>query len=584
MLSWFGLGRKEKLAVGIDAIGDDTVHGGGVATAQRVGLEDADVTGDVSRPDWFLRYPPGAPRVIDPDQHTSMLELVDQAIARNRDKPAIILGPNTLSFAQIGAAATRFGVFLQRNLGLAKGERVAVMTPNLPAFPIALFGVWKAGGVQVNVNPLYTPSELKHQLNDSGATSLVIADLVLPTFLAIAGETSVRSVVIIDTKLGASHDVPEGLQALTMDEALAQGEGELAPVTVGLDDVAVLQYTGGTTGVSKGATLTHRNLVANMLQAEAGLKPTLSDADHCVLTAIPLYHIFALTVNLLFFFHMGVKNVLVPNPRDVDAFAAAFKAQPVTIMTGVNTLYQAMTAAPQFADADFSTVEVAVGGGSAVQKVISDRWQARSGRPIVEGYGLSETSPIVTMNNPLDREFYGSIGVPAASTDVSIRGDDGTHLPLGESGEICVKGPQVMRGYWNRPEETAKVMTDDGYFRTGDIGFMNAEGQIFINDRKKDMVLVSGFNVFPNEIEAVVAQLDGVGECACIGIPDEKTGEAVRLFAVKAGDVDEETIIAHAREHLAPYKVPKSVVFIDELPKSAVGKILRRELRDVEVP
>lgn len=554
------------------------------ATAVTAASTLVDTAAPTVRPDWSKQYPPGTPTHIDPDQYTSMLDLVQAAVDKYAAQPAIILGPNSLTYAQIGAYAKRFSAYLRTQLEVQKGDRVAVMTPNLPAFPIALFGVWKSAAVQVNVNPLYTPTELKHQLNDSGSTVLVIADLVLPTFNAIAAETGVKSVIIIDTKLGASHEIADGISAIVFDDAIAQGADDLPDVPVQIDDVAVLQYTGGTTGVSKGATLTHRNLVANMLQAGGSLKAVLEGEDLTVITALPLYHIFALTVNLLLMFHFGAKNHLIPNPRDIDAFAAAWKAaHPVSFMSGVNTLYQGLTAAPQFADVDFSTVKIAVGGGAACQRVISDRWHARSGRHIVEGYGLSETSPVVTLNNPFGENFSGGIGVPAPSTDVSIRDDDGNELPLGESGEICVKGPQVMRGYWERPEETAKCMTDDGYFRTGDIGFMNDDGFLFINDRKKDMVLVSGFNVFPNEVEDVVAKMDAVVECACIGIPDEKTGEAVRLFVVKASDIDEDTIIAHCREHLAAYKVPKSVVFIDELPKSAVGKILRRELRNVEV-
>ncbi len=546
--------------------------------------DHADATPDpqasVSKPNWFQHYPEGAAREIDPSAYHSVVDMIDEAIAKFADKPAIVLGDQVHSFAEIGGFSQRFATFLRQEIGLQKGDRVAAMMPNLPAFPITLFGVWKAGGIQVNINPMYTPTELRHQLVDSGATVLVIADVVLPTFNAIASATSVKSVIVINT--GAQVEPPQNVKVVNFLEALAHEHEDLPPVLLGPDDVAALQYTGGTTGVSKGATLTHRNLVANIMQCETVLRAVVDGDDETILTALPLYHIFALTVNLLLHFHFGAKNVFVPNPRDLDAFAAAFKTNTVTVLTGVNTLFQGLTTAPQFAEIDFSTVKLALGGGSAVQEVISNRWRERAGRHILEGYGLSETAPVLTINNPSGESFSGAVGVPAPSTDISIRDDDGNELPLGESGEICAKGPQVMKGYWNRPEATAACMTADGFFRTGDIGYMDDQGFIYINDRKKDMINVSGFNVYPNEVEGVVAMMDAVFECAVVGVPDEKTGEAVRVFAVADPDLKAEEVIAHCREYLAAYKVPKQVIFLDDLPKSSVGKILRRELRDYQ--
>ncbi len=537
----------------------------------------------IERPDWTIHYPPTADKEINPDQYRSMNDLLDQAIAKHADRPAIALDEMEFSFAAIGHQAQRLSVFLRQEFALEKGDRVAAMMPNLPHFAVTTVGVWRAGGTQVNVNPLYTPHELRHQLNDSGATVLIIADLVLQSFAAIAHETNVRHLIVVQTGVVAPDDIviPEGVSGFMFSQAIELGEGDLPPVPLGPDDVAVLQYTGGTTGVAKGAALTHRNLIANLMQSETVIRSEVDrDETPCIVTALPLYHIFALTVNFLLFFHLGIKNVFVPNPRDLQSFAAAFKRNRITVITGVNTLYQSILFAPEFADVDLTQVTFAIGGGAAVQQAVSERWQERSGRHIVEGYGLSETSPVLTINKADGAEFNGSIGVPAPSTDLSIRDDDNNEMPLGESGEICAKGPQVMRGYWNRPEATAEVMTADGYFRTGDVGYMDNDGFLYINDRKKDMILVSGFNVFPNEVEAAIALLDGVVESAVVSVPDDKTGEGVVAFIVADREMSAEDVMNHCRNELAPYKCPRRVTFLEALPKSTVGKILRRELRD----
>jgi long-chain acyl-CoA synthetase len=551
---------------------------------------------------WLASYPAGVPAEIDPSRYRSLVQLIDEAFAKYADRNAYVCMGKYLTYAELDKLSQTIGAWLQ-GTGLQKGARVAIMMPNVLQYPIAIAAILRAGYVVVNVNPLYTPRELEHQLKDSGAEAIFVLENFAGTLTKVIANTSVRHVVVasmgemLGTLKGAIVNLvvrhvkkmvpPFSLpQAITFRQALAQGaDSKLAPVIVGHDDIAFLQYTGGTTGVAKGAVLTHRNLIANVLQAEEWLMPALKQGnklDQLVFVcALPLYHIFALTVCNMLGTREGALNVLIPNPRDIPGFIKELGKYKVNTFPAVNTLYNALLNHPDFAKLDFSGYRCCVGGGMAVQQAVADRWKKVTGCAIIEGYGLSETSPIASANPCTISDYTGTIGLPLPSTEMRILDDDGNQVPLGQSGEIAIRGPQVMAGYWNRPDETANVMTPDGFFKSGDIGIMDERGYTRIVDRKKDMILVSGFNVYPNEIEGVVAQHAGVLECACVGVPDEHTGEAVKLYVVRKDKaLTAEQLMVYCKEQFTGYKKPKYIEFRDELPKTNVGKILRRELRD----
>ena len=538
---------------------------------------------------WLASYG-SIPHDIDADACRSVVALMEQAMKRFADKPAMRCAGQTLTYADIDRLSRDFAAYLQGALGVKKGDRVAVMVPNLLAFPIAFLGIIRAGAVQANVNPLYTPRELEHQLNDAGARTIVVYGGVSGTVAEVIARTGLKTVITVGVGDGSGKALPTPpvdarlTGAVAFTDALAQGAAlPFMPVDVSGDDLLFLQYTGGTTGLSKGAGLSHRNLVANTEQFKAFMPKALRPGEEVIVTAIPLYHIFALMVNFITYFSVGADNWLVPNPRDFDSFLATLKAARPTVFMGVNTLYAGLVMHPGSRDVDWSHLRLAGGGGAAVIRAVSDKWQALTGTFIREGYGLSETGPVLSFNPAQVKEFSGSTGLPLPSTDIRLLDDEGREVAIGQAGEICARGPQLMQGYWNQPEANAAAFTADGYFRTGDIGVFDAQGFLKIVDRKKDMILVSGFNVYPNEIEAVVTACPGVAECACVGVPDEKSGEAVKLFVVKAPDatLSEDDVVAHCRRELAGYKVPKVLRFVAALPKSAVGKILRRELRDV---
>jgi len=535
---------------------------------------------------WIASYG-GIPAEIDADRYPSLNALLDDVMLRFADKPAFREAGRTLRYADIDRLSSALAAYLQQVVGIRKGDRVAVMLPNVLAFPVVFLAVTKIGGIQVNVNPHYTARELDHQLNDSGVEAIVVDGGCMDTLADVIGRTRIRSVISVGPGDigGAAAPAATGhlsrLDAVTLATALAEGQRlALQPVTLRGSDLLLLQYTGGTTGLSKGAALSHRNLIANIEQFRSFMPDVQRPGEEVVVTAIPLYHIFALTVNFLSYFAIGAENWLVPNPREIDAFIDVLKAARPTVFVGVNTLYAGLASHPRLKEVDWSRLKLSAGGGAAVFDVVSTRWKAVTGSFIREGYGLSETSPVVSFNPQFINEFTGSAGLPVPSTDVSLLDEDDREVGIGKPGEICVKGPQVMRGYWEQPEANAKAFTADGYFRTGDVGVFDDKGFLRIVDRKKDMIIVSGFNVYPNEVEAVATAFPGVAECACAGVPDEKTGEAVRLFAVMAAgaEVSEEALIAHCRASLTAYKVPKMIHFVDKLPKSAVGKILRREL------
>lgn len=536
---------------------------------------------------WKKHFGTDTPAEINPEAYNSVVEIFEESCAKYGDNVAFSNFGKGLTYNQVNDLSRQFASYLQNGLGLQKGDRVAIMLPNVLAFPVAMFGILRAGLIQVNVNPLYTPRELEHQLNDADTDTIVIFSGSTPTLAEIIGKTSVKTVIAVglDDLIGAGLPSPAVDARITAPvnfmDALVEGDkAEFKPVEITRDDLIYLQYTGGTTGLSKGAALSHGNLVANIMMYDAVAGKITSEGVETVITALPLYHIFALMVNCLSYFRYGATNVLITNPRDMAGFVKELSKWKFTAMTGVNTLYNGLLHTPGFADLDFSGLRVCWGGGSAIQEAVSNKWKEATGIHIKEGYGLSETSPILTMNPVALTEFTSTIGIPMPSTDISLRDDNGVEVGIGEAGELCAKGPQVMTGYWRKEKETADVMTADGYFRTGDIGVMDQEGFFKIVDRKKDMILVSGFNVFPNEIEAVVATMPGMLECACVGIPDEQTGEAVKLFAVvndKSISIDD--VRKFCKENLTGYKVPKQVVFLEELPKSTVGKILRRELR-----
>lgn len=548
---------------------------------------------------WLKSYQEGVRAEVDVRAYDSIVAVFDEAVKKFGDRPGYTSAGVTQTYAQTARLVDDFAAYLQNVLQLPQGERVAIMMPNSLQYPIAVFGALKAGYVVVNVNPLYTPRELAHQLKDSGASTIIIFENFANTLQMVLPEVPIKNVII--TSLGDLLGVVKGTlinfilrkvkkmipayrieHAVPFKKTLALGrQHTLKPATLCLEDLAFLQYTGGTTGVAKGAELTHGNIVANMQQAAEWVGPVIEDGQEVVISPLPLYHIFALTANLMVFTRHGAKNVLIANPRDTGMFIKMMKREKkISGMTGVNTLFNALVNDPEFATLDFSTWKVVLGGGAAVQKAVADKWHQITGLPIVEAYGLTETSPGVCIN-PLNIPAYnGSIGLPLPNTDVDIRDDNRVSVPLGEAGELWVKGPQVMRGYWNRPEETAKVFDEQGFFATGDIAIMAPDGFVKLVDRKKDMVIVSGFNVYPNEIEDIVSEMPGILEVACIGIPNEKTGEALKLFVVKKDpNITAEEIIAFCRKNMTAYKVPRAIEFRDELPKSNVGKILRKELR-----
>jgi len=554
---------------------------------------------------WLKNYPAGVPAEIDYAQYESIVSLLEEAFKKYASRPAYSFMDKEMSFHDVDTMSGKLAAWLQAK-GLKKGARVAIMMPNVPQYPIALAGVLRAGCVVVNVNPLYTPRELEHQLKDSGAEAIVILENFATTLQQVVAKTAVKHVVL--ASMGDLLGFPKGTivnfvvrhvkkmvppfevpNATRFGDALSQGAGaSFTPVKLDHDDIAFLQYTGGTTGVSKGAMLTHRNVLANVLQSEAWMQPAVNNPKKSpapeqlvFVCALPLYHIFALTVCCLLGMRGGALNILIPNPRDLPATVKAISKYKIHMFPAVNTLYNALANSPEFAKLDFSGLRVCNGGGMAVQRAVADKWLKLTGCPICEGYGLSETSPSATCN-PTDTDAYsGTIGLPMPSTEIAILDDDGKPVPVGERGEIAIRGPQVMAGYWNRPDETAKVMTPDGFFKSGDIGIMDERGYVKIVDRKKDMILVSGFNVYPNEVEDVVASHPGVLECAAIGVPDAKSGEAVKVYVVrKDPTLAEKDVLKYCEEHLTGYKRPRFVEFRDDLPKTNVGKILRRTLRD----
>jgi long-chain acyl-CoA synthetase len=550
---------------------------------------------------WLKSYPPGVPAEIDPTQYQSVADLLEESFRLYRDKPAFACMGKAIAYAELDELSRRLGAWFQSK-GLERGARIAIMMPNVLQYPIALAGILRAGYVVVNVNPLYTPRELEYQMKDSGAQAIIVLENFAATVQAVVRNTSIRHVIVAAMgdllgpkghivnfvvrrvkKLVPAWSLPGHVR---FNDALAQGaRATFKPVQQGQHDIAFLQYTGGTTGVSKGATLTHRNLIANVLQSAAWHEPARAarpDVTQTVtVAALPLYHVFALTVCGLMPIRQGGLVVLIPNPRDIGGMIKSLQGYRITTLPAVNTLYNAMLNHPDFDKLDFTNLMVANAGGMAVQKAVAERWFERTKTPIIEGYGLSETSPTVSCNPVTATEYNGTIGLPVSSTEIAIRDDDGNDVPLGQRGEVCIRGPQVMAGYWNRPDETAKVMTADGFLRSGDIGLMDERGFVKIVDRKKDMILVSGFNVYPNEVEDVVAKHPGVFEVAAVGVPDAQCGEAVKLFVVKKDEkLTDADIIAFCKDQLTPYKRPRLVEFRKELPKSNVGKILRRELRD----
>ncbi|ERE06563.1 long-chain-fatty-acid--CoA ligase [Pseudogulbenkiania ferrooxidans] len=550
---------------------------------------------------WLKNYQPGVAHEIDINQFQSVTEVFDRSVKKFSGRPAMACMDKVLSYAELDALSGRFASFLQHRLGLKKGDRVALMMPNLLQYPIAVFGTLRAGGAVVNVNPLYTPRELEHQLKDSGAETIVILENFAGVLEQVLPRTQVKNVVI--ASIGEMLGVFKGALVnfvvrkvkkmvppwhipnhIRFNDALSIGSAKpYDKVALTHDDIAFLQYTGGTTGVAKGAVLLHRNIVANMLQASAWVGTLVREGQEVIVTALPLYHIFSLTANLMVFTEIGALNVLITNPRDIPGFVKELRKYPITCITGVNTLFNALLNNPEFSKLNFSSWRLTLGGGMAVQKAVADKWKAVTGVPLVEAYGLTETSPAACIN-PMDlKEYNGTIGLPVPSTEIEIRDAEGKPVAMGEQGELCIRGPQVMRGYWQRPDETTKVLGDDGFLATGDMAVITPEGYVKLVDRKKDMILVSGFNVYPNEIEDVVAGHPDVLEVACIGVPDDKSGEVVKVFVVKKNPaLTDKDIIRYCRENLTGYKVPKLVEFRTELPKTNVGKILRRALRDQE--
>jgi long-chain acyl-CoA synthetase len=550
---------------------------------------------------WLKSYPPGVPADIDPDQYRSLVHLLEEAFQKYADRNAYVCMDKFLTYAELDTYSRQLGAWLQSR-GLKKGARVALMMPNVLQYPVAIAAVLRAGYTVVNVNPLYTPRELEHQLNDSGSEAIIVLENFAHTVEQVLSKTAIKHIVVASMgemlgglkgmivnfvvrnvkKMVPAYSLPN---AMRFKQALALGSRmKLTPVELSINDAAFLQYTGGTTGVSKGATLSHRNVIANVLQSEAWSSAALdpnSKEQMIIVCALPLYHIFALTACALWGTRVGALNILIPNPRDIPGLIKELGKYKFNLLPAVNTLYNALVNHPDFAKLDFSGLKIANGGGMAVQQAVNDKWLQATGVSIIEGYGLSETSPVATCNRADSTAFSGTIGLPVPSTEIAILDDDGKEVPLGQTGEIAIRGPQVMTGYWNRPDETAKVMTPDGYFKSGDVGIMDERGYVKIVDRKKDMILVSGFNVYPNEVEAVIAAHPGVLECACVGVPDEHSGEAVKVFVVrKDPNLTQAALAAYCKEQFTGYKRPKYIEFRDELPKTNVGKILRRALRD----
>ena len=552
---------------------------------------------------WLKSYPEGVPEKIETPPFRSVRDMIEYPMVEFPDRPAFTNMGTSLTYRDLDRLSLQFACYLQNELGLLKGERVAIMLPNLLQYPVAMCGIFRAGLVAVNVNPLYTARELRHQLADSGARAIVILENFAHTLAEVVSDTRLDKVIV--TGVGDCLGFPKGAitnfvlrrikkqvpafslpDTITFRKALAGGAGlTLKPVELGFADIAFLQYTGGTTGVSKGAMLSHRNMVSNVHQAKAWQLDAYDGLERvCAITALPLYHIFSLQSNCLSMMVQGGENILITNPRDMEGFVKELSKHRFNYITGVNTLFASLLNTPGFHDLDFSSLRLTIGGGMAVQAAVSKQWFDVTGKHIMQGYGLTETSPSAIVTPLGEDDFTGSVGLPIPSTEVMICDDDGKALPINEVGEICIKGPQVMEGYWQRPEETEKTMLPGGWLKTGDIGRMDENGFVFIEDRKKDMILVSGFNVYPNEIEGVVVEMDGVLEAAAIGKPDEKSGEIVKMFIVRTDDsITEADVIKYCRENLTGYKVPKEIEFRDDLPKTNVGKILRRELREEEL-
>ncbi|MGI4719549.1 MAG: long-chain-fatty-acid--CoA ligase [Janthinobacterium lividum] len=553
---------------------------------------------------WLKSYPPNVPAEINPDQYGSLVHLLEESFSKYADRKAYVCMDKFLTYGELDAYSKKLAAWLQSR-GMQRGARVAIMMPNVLQYPIAIAAVLRAGYTVVNVNPLYTPRELEHQISDSGSEAIIVLENFAHTVQQVMGKTPLKHVVVasMGEMLGGAKGmlvnfvvrnvkkmVPEFSlpNMVRFKDALAQGGNmPFSKVELAASDVAFLQYTGGTTGVSKGATLTHRNVIANVLQTEAWSKPAMGEMNEqtVIVCALPLYHIFALTACAMWGMRTGALNILIVNPRDIPGFIKELGKYKVNMMPAVNTLYNALVNHPDFASLDFSGLKVCNGGGMAVQKAVNDKWKQVTGTSIIEGYGLSETAPVATCNRADVKDFTGTIGLPVPSTDIAILDDAGKQMAIGEIGEIAIRGPQVMAGYWNRPEETAKVMTPDGFFKSGDVGIMDADGYVKIVDRKKDMILVSGFNVYPNELEGVIAGHPGVLECAVIGVPDEHSGEAVKVFVVrKDPNLSAEQLMDYCKQQFTGYKKPKYIEFRDELPKTNVGKILRRALRDEKQP
>ncbi len=548
---------------------------------------------------WLQSYPEGVPEEISIDEYASVADIFDQSVCNYEDLPAYSNFGKTINYKETRQFTSQLGAYLKNELGLEKGAKVAVMMPNLLQNPVAIFGILRAGMVVVNTNPLYTARELKHQMIDSGAEAIIIVENFCHVLEEVIDDTSIKHVIV--TRMGDMLPFPKSAivnfvvkrikkmvpayklpGAVSLKKALKLGsQHRFETVPTSHDDIAFLQYTGGTTGVSKGAVLTNKNMVANMQQASAWFDEILEEGKETIITALPLYHIFSLTANCLTFMKYGSLVYLITNPRDMKNFVKELKGVKFTVITGVNTLFNGLLNTPGFKDVDFSNLKFTLGGGMAVQRAVAEHWKNVTGVPLIEAYGLTETSPAACINPMYQKDFNGKIGLPISSTDCSIQNDDWNELPIGETGEICIRGPQVMQGYWQRPKDTAEVLSADGWLHTGDIGFMDEKGYVQIVDRKKDMILVSGFNVYPNEVENVLVHHPGILEVGVIGIPDEKSGEAVVAVVVKSDpSLTEDAIIEFCKEDLTNYKRPRFIFFADELPKTNVGKILRRELRD----
>ena len=548
---------------------------------------------------WLQSYQEGVPAEVDLGEFQSLGEMFQNSVTLYRDRVVFINMGAEMTYGELDALSRDFAAYLQTSLKLQKGDRVAIMMPNVLQYPVCMLGALRAGCVVVNCNPLYTPRELEHQLKDSGAETIVVLENFAHTLAHVIAQTSIKNVVI--ARMGDLLGFAKGALvnfvvkhvkkmvpawripgAVDFGRAISQGAASgFTPVSVTQDDLAYLQYTGGTTGLSKGAMLTHGNILANLSQAHAWIKAELKEGEELVVTALPLYHIFALTANCFLFMRIGARNLLITNPRDLKSFVSDLAKYPFTVILGVNSLFNLLLNNEAFKTLDFSTLKITLGGGMAVQSSIAEKWKRLTGVPLIEAYGLTETSPAAVINPLNNSEYTGAIGLPISSTDVAIRNDDGIDVPLGERGELCIRGPQVMKAYYHRPEETANVMMPDGFLRTGDIVVMDEKGYIKIVDRKKDMILVSGFNVYPNEVEEVVAMHPGVLEVASVGVSTEGAGEVVKIYVVKKDEsLTAEQLIAHCRANLTGYKVPRQVEFRKDLPKSNVGKILRRELRE----